>query len=119
MSPSARHRLNLELQSQTYQRAQVKKFIIVLALLGIFSLLMAAVTSCTSAGIPADSRPATIQLTERDLRDARGRFAAPVHAVTGEPAAAQQTIYRTASGAEMHGPVYRLHSTEIPQLTGH
>lgn len=117
MSPSARHRLNLELQRQAYQRAQVKKFIIVLALLGILSLLMVAVTSCTSADHQPESRPATIQLTERDLRDARGRFVAPVHAVTGEPAATMQTIYRTASSAEMHGPVYRVRATEIPQLT--
>lgn len=104
-----------------------------------WTLVLAAVTSCTHvAGLsesgegasttpqPAtESRPAIIQLTERDLRDARGRFVIPVHRVTGEPASTQQTIYRTATAAEMHGPVYRLkpaavdhaEATEIPRLT--
>lgn len=68
--------------------------------------VLALVTSC--AHQPEERKPAIIQLTERDVRDSRGRFTAPVHAVTGERAVTQQTIYRTASAAEMHGPVYTI-----------
>lgn len=80
---------------------------------------------CTATSCTTQCRPATIQLTERDLRDAFGRWRTPVHAVTHEAASTQQTIYRTPSGAQMHGPVYRIRSvaepaaSEFPKLSHH
>jgi hypothetical protein len=125
MTPMQRQRLTDLMNSIDYQRRQAKRILIALCLLGIIALMMAAVTSCSSP--PLESRAATINLTESDLRDARGRFVVPTHRVTHEPAATQQTIYRTATAAEMHGPVYRLkpastavdhaQPTEIPRLT--
>lgn len=78
-----------------------KLLILSVALFGVLAFVCA---SCAQI----ESRPATMQLTEHDLRDAHGRYRAPTHRVTREPAVTQQTLYRTASGAEMHGPLYKL-----------
>jgi hypothetical protein len=84
-------------------------------LLLLLSLAALMMPSCTH---PEQSQPAIILLTERDVRDARGRFVNPVHAVTHEPAITQQTIYRTASAAEMHGPIPEFVSASIIAVQG-
>lgn len=95
MTRQTYHQLSLEAMKS-------KRIGICLAILGVIALLLAATSCCHQE----QRKPAIIQLTERDVRDSRGHFKTPVHAVTGEPAITQQTIYRTASAAEMHGPTY-------------
>lgn len=126
------------MHTSNYRQKTGQRILLVVALIGTLCFFAICLAGCSVA--PADgpsmeswlrelgvehrleSRPAIIPLTERDLRDARGRFKTPVHAVTHESASTQQTIYLTPTGAAMHGPVYRIKidhtlKTEIPKLT--
>lgn len=99
-----RARLQAEMEAVEYRAQLFRRIFLFLCLAAAACFIGLAFTSCTHA----EMRPAIILLAESDVRESRGRFIAPVHAVTGERAVTQQTIYRTTSAAEMHGPVYTI-----------
>lgn len=103
MTPMQRQRLTDLMNSIEYRHKQAKRILIALCLLAIIALMMAAVTSCSSA--PIESRPAIPAAMDRD---ARGRYILPVCPVCGAHPIDRWTGFHCVAGHRYETPNSRL-----------